>query len=81
MQEGFTLKDLIKSPSHTVGLELLNLWEQREKFKRSVTIPHGGLRTRNLSINSLKNTTGSVTIPHGGLRTSNDHIKQNKTYQ
>ena len=47
------------SPSHTVGLELLNRTNYRKE--NSVTIPHGGLRTTQTQQENLKG--GEVMSP------------------
>jgi hypothetical protein len=63
----------IWSPSHTVGLELMNAIRM-SIYRRlySVSIPHGGLRTGDMSPRFTKSSMKfrtKVSIPHGGLRT------------
>jgi hypothetical protein len=76
------LKNLRKSPSHTVGLELLQIAYNNQNLSL-VAIPHGGLGTqlcpmflRKIFIRSPSHTVGleqqaaTKTIPHGGWKLS-----------
>ena len=56
------------SPSHTVGLEQVELVGNILLPSKHVSIPHGGLRTCSHESSSV--LLESVAIPHGGLRTS-----------